>query len=246
MTRLVHLAGAGVALGLFAVAAPAQAQSWDGIYVGGLAGYATGDLDGTLHDDAAEIVGETHRSISNDGWLAGAYVGYQRQVGSFVVGIEADIAGGNVDGSTSASIGDTVTARVETELDLLATARARLGYLVSPALLVYGTGGVAWADMDVNGGAWLHCDDETITLAKGRGGETHIGWVAGLGAEWQISQIRLRAEWLHVDLGRETYGLRGTILPGTDHAQSFSLPGAAKADLSFDVFRVGMTFPLGQ
>jgi len=249
MTRLVHLAGAGVALGLFALAAPAQAQSWDGIYVGGLAGYATGDLRGTLvHDKGSgplDIWDDASRRISNDGWLAGAYVGYQRQVGSFVVGIEADIAGGRVDGdATTFTKTKSVSWRIETDLDALATARARIGWVVSPALLVYGTGGVAWArseaDLTVTHHDGKHGPQAT---AKGDASETHVGWTAGAGAEWQISQVRLRAEWLHVDLGDESYHLTGTnLLKKAPHTTD----SLASADLKFDVFRIGLTLPLGQ
>ena len=64
--------------------------------------------------------------------------------------------------------------------------------------------------------------------------ETHHGWAAGAGGEFMLTENWTgRAEWLHVDLGETS---SKAIANGTD-----SFP----ADLTFDVFRVGVNYKFG-
>ena len=75
---------------------------------------------------------------------------------------------------------------------LLGSARARIGFLAWPNLLLYGTGGLAWTRFEQS-------IAETITRA------TEFGWAAGAGGEFkitdhwlfrvEISALRLRAQF---------------------------------------------------
>jgi len=106
--------------------------TWTGFYVGVNAGY------GWNSDDEVTIDGVTFELDNEGGFVGGAQVGYNYQIGSFVVGLEGDIQyadfGGDDDFSSS---------------DWFGTARARAGVAFDRAL-VYATGGFAFAD-DANG-----------------------------------------------------------------------------------------------
>ncbi|MGE0054375.1 MAG: outer membrane protein [Hyphomicrobium sp.] len=110
---------------------------WSGLYGGGHIGYAD------AHHD--------------DGFVAGAQLGYNWQANAIVYGVEGDISFTGAD-----------------SVDWLASVRGRLGYLVQPSLLLYGTAGV--------------------------GGSDDAGFVYGLGLESQLSHSTTgRIEYLEYD-----------------------------------------------
>ncbi len=183
------------------------------------------------------------KSFDGDGWLGGFQAGFNRQHGAIVWGIEADISWADLDegksllpfpnnpGSPAWDIG--------MELDYFGTVRGRLGYLVSPRLLLYGTGGFAFAK--ANGNLAVTHPGAAGPNAFGSADENHFGWAAGAGGEWMIANgWSLKAEWLHIDLGEEDYHLKGTTTADVPHVTD-SFP----ASLEFDVFRVGVNYNFG-
>ena len=93
----------------------------------------------------------------DDGVVGGVQLGYNWQSGAIVYGVEGDIS------LTSAD-----------SVDWLASARGRLGYLLQPSLLLYGTAGV--------------------------GGDDDAGFVYGLGLESQLTYGTTgRLEYLEYD-----------------------------------------------
>ena len=132
---------------------------WQGVYVG-------------LHLGRGE-------ASSADGLVAGAQIGYNWQSGPIVFGLEADISYADI----SESFGP-----FEASIDLLATARGRLGYLITPNILVYGTAGfgIASASGSVNiPGLRLSVDD------------TETDFVYGVGVEGKFaSNMSARIEYL--------------------------------------------------
>jgi len=161
---------------------------------------------------------------SNGGFIGGGQAGYNFQFyNAFVVGLEADIQG--IAGSSSS--GNAVTAApsaapieapftavgsstASKRLDYLGTVRGRLGYLFTPTLLVYATGGLAY------GGANL----STSYFATDVGGfspfavpvfggssysDTRVGWTVGGGLEWMfMPNWSAKLEYLYYDLGTMT------------------------------------------
>jgi outer membrane immunogenic protein len=68
-----------------------------------------------------------------------------------------------------------------THVRLFGTLTGRLGFLITPAVLLYGKGGVAWVveDHSINvGGAVFNSGDFTRT-----------GWDAGVGLEWMFFPV---------------------------------------------------------
>ncbi len=121
--------------------------------------------------------------IDIDGWVGGVHAGYNYLYGSTLLGVEFDASLADVDG---AGFG------IGIENDWLASARGRLGYTMGQ-FMVYATGGLALAGAEANVGGSTQSN-------------THVGWVAGLGGEAFVTQnIVARLEWLHYDVGDETY-----------------------------------------
>jgi outer membrane immunogenic protein len=152
-------------------------QATPGFEEGGLAALATGDF-----------------SLGNkSGFIGGAEIGYNYQFNNWVAGIEADIqgiAGQAVNGSitsTSGPLSSTLTGSMDTRW--LGTFRGRLGFLPTPTLLVYGTGGLAYGDVAAD--TSLSQSDTNGFIGSGVGNafnEILYGWTAGGGVEWMFTQ----------------------------------------------------------
>lgn len=237
---------------ILSTAALAEEPNWTGLYIGAHVGGATGEWDGrTTYTDPAEGVlpglwANPNQSLDADGWLAGGQIGFNLQRDRLVFGIEADVSWSNLEGEgrfTTLGVEENTSWDIKTELDAFGTVRGRLGFLVSPSLLLYGTGGFAWAR--TNGDLTVHHNwvpDPSASFgvtARGSAKETHVGWTAGVGGELMLARNwTLKAEWLHVDLGGEDYHLEGTSVPGGYPHDTDSFP----AKLEFDVFRVGVNY----
>lgn len=226
----------------------APIPSWTGLYFGGHVGYGWGEWDGTLtYDEGAgpvPIWADPTQSIDSDGWLGGLQIGFNRQHGAFVWGLEADVSWTEMDGSGAFDTADGFYRwRIKQELDWFGTVRARLGFLPMHNLLIYATGGVAYGETSANHTA---ADLTNFGFISGRGSadEKHIGWVAGAGGELMLApNWIIRAEWLHVDLGHAEYHLKGTNYYA-DPPEPYSTD-SFPSDLKFDVFRVGLNYKFG-
>jgi outer membrane immunogenic protein len=125
---------------------PVAAPVWNGPYVGINGGYAWGG-------NSDLIVGANSSSFAPSGAFGGGQIGYNWQGivhPHLVLGIEADIQGADITGSTTLS-GHTA----EVDLNWFGTVRGRVGYAVGAAL-IYGTGGFAYGDAHdklISGGA---------------------------------------------------------------------------------------------
>jgi outer membrane immunogenic protein len=169
-------AGAAHAADLYVPAADqviTQSSDWTGFYVGASAGGGwMSALHGGDSDDRADM----------QGGVIGLEAGYNVQMDSLVLGIEGDIALGNILDGTD----DHDHFEPEDGITALGTLRGRIGYAAGD-LLLYGTAGLAVANLDT------YDVSQTIT-----------GWVAGVGAEYKVTDaISLKAEYLYHDFGSE-------------------------------------------
>ena len=127
---------------------------WTGIYIGGNfgSGLANTDFSGTTTGTLKGVpFQETFNgSRSQHGWLGGGQIGINYEiVPRLVVGVEGDIDWSNIKGSVSACSSKTAAGVIDCatsagKIDDFGTVRGRVGY-VFDNLLVYGTGGFAWA-----------------------------------------------------------------------------------------------------
>ncbi len=138
-------------------------------------------------------------------------------------------------------------------LDAFGTTRVRAGYATG-SFLPYVTGGLAWGkaqgDIAVSyphlakfvelGHTLVEKWYATNPVTYGEVDETHIGWTIGGGFEWKLRHdISLKAEYLYVDLGKETYLFKGPLDPSIN--QPFNTD-SFRSELTFHTVRVGLNY----
>jgi outer membrane immunogenic protein len=210
--------------------------AWTGFYAGMNAGWIRSQRDSKLARTNGLLVppfsDPLPRSLSNDqdGFLAGLTLGYNQKMGAaFVAGIEADFAYTDIDGGNSVSVTGvgpplfTATGTLSQEMDWFGTVRARAGWLASQQMLVYVTGGLAYADLETRGSATIRSVAmvplvPTIT-ASGKSNEWKTGWTVGGGMEWLLgNKTTLKGEYLYYDLEDTSVTVAGTAFGGSGSA----------------------------
>jgi outer membrane immunogenic protein len=149
-------------------------------------------------------------------WTAGTFLGYRVQFGSVVAGIEGDYNAKNATAAYTASARNsfrTETFAASAGQGWDSSIRGRLGWLVTPWTMIYGTGGVAFgrvtgtfgytaSEIDsacsscayVNGGGiW-----STVRTGATAGGGVETLFSTGLGP---FPSMTLRLEYRYTDLG---------------------------------------------
>ena len=204
-----------------------KVHDWSGMYAGVHAGYGWGNWDidlsissGAIHyndpfdPDQVTLDG-------GDGWLGGFQVGANHQMGSALIGIEADAAltGMSASGRYTTVDPNYATWDIESRLHAFGTVRGRIGVVHGPVLL-YGTGGLAWGITDTTQETnWFQALGAPSDDVGGRtsGTNNHIGYSLGAGMEWMFAKNwTLRAQYLFADLGKVNYALAGTQKPTND------------------------------
>jgi len=180
---------------------------WNGFYAGVAGGYGWGTAT------TSPAIANTNNSST--GWYAGAQAGFNADMGGLVIGGEGDLQWTNLGYNEPAAGGGTF----EGKLDMFGTIRARAGGTFGQ-VMPYVTLGAAFGRgtaQVINGG---------VTTSQNA---THFGWTAGVGIEAKATDnISVKAEYLYVDLGSQTYG----GLPG----------GARDVGHKFSVIRAGVNY----
>ncbi len=171
-------------------APPPPLFSWTGIYVGGQVGYQwSAESSPQIYSLAgAAVAGQPNYNQS--GVVGGGHIGYNYQINQFVLGIEGDVEGSNFEGSGNYS-GSTYT--LHTEINIQESIRGRLGYAWD-RLLIYGTGGVAFAQLENRyTNTALGLDDYKMN---------RTGWTAGGGFQYAFTpNWSFGLEYRYTDLG---------------------------------------------
>jgi outer membrane immunogenic protein len=165
--------------------------------------------------------------IPQSGAVGGLEAGYNwHAVPNWVLGLEADFSfsgmSGTASGTTALVPGNTQTTTAEQSTDWYGTVRGRAGWLATPNLLLFGTGGFAYgrvsdsANYEINGapgvffgppippGFSFQCNANAVCFA-GNSSSVRTGWTAGGGLEWLLDQHwSAKIEYQFVDLGTET------------------------------------------
>ncbi|MBM1171575.1 outer membrane protein [Microvirga arabica] len=162
------------------IVAAAPVFTWTGFYVGVNAGYGW-----NTNDDDVVIPGVgTFEADDEGGFVGGGQVGYNYQIGSFVLGLETDIQyadiGGDNDFGGILDDGDSDS--------WFGTVRARAGVALDRAL-IYVTGGLAYGE--VNNGFYTSDD-------------VSVGWTLGGGVEYAFTNnLTAKVEGLYVNLEQD-------------------------------------------
>jgi outer membrane immunogenic protein len=193
--------------------------------------------------------------IQQSGAVGGFEAGYNWQAGSnWLWGLGADFSFAGMSGTASSTTlfnpVDTHTTTAQQDTDWYGTVRGRLGWLATPNLLLFGTGGFAYGRVDGSvsyssqtafgatiGGFQAICGTN-VTCFAGSSSAIRTGWTAGGGAEWLLDQHwSAKIEYQFVDLGTETVRVVALLAP-TGLPASFN---AAFRD-QFNVVRVGLNY----
>jgi opacity protein-like surface antigen len=184
--------------------------NWTGLYFGGHAGanlvFSTGT---TTNATSLQPLG-TAADTQPYGFLAGAQVGVNYQMGPWVLGVEATWSGSSASGTGSApaplpSIPPTTgSVRYTTATPWFATGTGRFGYAANN-LLYYVKGGAAWMSVDYTGDV---LDSIGRTVDTAQVSDNRIGWTVGAGLELGITeQLSAKIEYDYLDFGSSTYNL---------------------------------------
>ncbi len=210
----------------------APAPTWTGFYAGLNAGgtwgnsnstnvstWPTKDLAGYWTTAALLSGGLVTGGAS--GFIGGLQAGYNWQTKindhDVLAGFEADIQGvvGNNGAGQSASaevltfsnhsnFNTYSTTTSNSSLSYIGTARGRLGFLPSPTLLIYGTGGLAYGQANLSLNQFQQFG-VAVGWSNSTTSTTLVGWTAGGGLEWMFSPgWSMKAEYLYYDIGNQS------------------------------------------
>jgi outer membrane immunogenic protein len=234
--------------------------SWTGFYVGGNAGWVdrdAGQVAGTpIANDGTNgaafpyaglaAAGATGSLDRGQGFIGGVQAGYNWQANAnWVLGWEADIDGTSLSGNTGIAAltpapgfpGFPFASSINANqgLDYFGTLRARVGFVPTGPLMIYGTGGLAYgkptADVTVNelvtpAGGCPACNPGALTINSS---SARVGWTAGGGIEWMFApKWSFKAEGLYYDLGTETAS--GTLIIPNSGGTNFETTGVQYSD----------------
>ncbi|HWM81513.1 MAG TPA: outer membrane protein [Pseudolabrys sp.] len=179
-----------------AVAAAAVPFTWTGVYLGGHIGY------GWANSRWSDLSSGESISVKNNGVLGGGQIGFNYQMGTWVVGLEADYSASGIKGASAIVIDPTDNDRstINPHLRWTSLVTARLGYAFD-RYLPYIKGGVAFGDIRYS----------FNNLTTGMAGGTTIrrtGWTIGTGLEVALDgNWSVRAEYDYIQFGNKNKAL---------------------------------------
>ena len=185
------------------------------------------------------------------GFIGGGQVGYNYQLQQkYVVGVEADIQGAGISGSggfTGAGANSTTVdginysansagqTSISSSVNWLGTVRGRLGYLLTPSLLIYGTGGLSYGGVEaaLSSNVYTNYIGSKNANLPFQGSQTYIGnstmlqtlvgWNAGGGLEWMfMPNWSLKGEAIYWNLGN--VNLNTTSIAGAGGSWYYYIP----------------------
>jgi outer membrane immunogenic protein len=172
----------------------AAEYNWTGFYVGGHIGPGWGS---SLWTNATGVFTDGQLRHDLDGLLGGAQLGYNHQIGRWVIGVEGDFSWSNIEGT---GIFDPTGGRdpVSVHKNWLASVTGRVGHTFGP-WLAYAKGGGAWVE-----------DRYRVTLTPLAGPptaevtKTNTGYTIGGGLEYGfLANWSARVEYDYYNFGTE-------------------------------------------
>ncbi len=150
---------------------PPPVMTWTGFYAG-------------LNIGGGWSANSDYLGNNYSGVVGGGQIGYNYQMNSFLIGLETDFQGTGIRTNNNNNGYYGYGGGGGASLPWFGTVRGRVGYLVMPTLLLYGTGGFAYGE--VNSPFWSN---------------TRTGWTAGGGLEWMfMPNWSAKVEYLYTDL----------------------------------------------
>ena len=243
-----------------------EVWNWTGFYIGGNAGYSWGRGDSNVSYFStvtglpiAPAPGSiTSAGFNMNGAIAGGQIGYNWQSNNWVFGLEADaqwsdekgrgsylcaataIGGPCLPGLTFLPAGATGTVlTLDQHLEWFGTVRGRVGFLATPKVLFYGTGGLAYGSIKSTGAIAGFNGNGVAVAAIGTTSDVRLGWTLGAGVEGKITNNwSAKLEYLYMDFD-------------TFRAATFTLAPLATIGGNVDtrfhdhILRVGLNYTFG-
>ena len=189
---------------------------------------------------------------SQSGFIGGGQLGYNYQISNkFILGVETDFQGTSIRGSQNiidALSGETsgliiqnggsgfnasykqssiMNNSVNVGVDYIGTLRGRLGYTITPEILVYGTGGFTYGGvrasimtgaaqntiLSTNLGPYPSASQ--IYSSNNQSTSLLTGYSAGGGIEWKLlPNISVKLEAIYWNMGTVNYSITSLAAPG--------------------------------
>jgi len=224
----------------------APATSWTGFYLGGGIGFRSANLseqtlsadrpgfsNGNLMDPLTCTFASCGipQSLDHTAFRFSPYFGYNWQIApQWLVGIEGDVGFGSktstingvpLPGAGLFSFDNVPTDSFAVKTSWDASARGRVGYLVTPGVLLYTTGGAAWQRIEATStcglaNGFFNCGLPDTFSGTVTDSTTKLGYTIGGGIETMVSgHWLLRGEFRYSDFGTITNNDVRTRLPST-------------------------------
>jgi outer membrane immunogenic protein len=215
------------------------ASDWTGFYLGAGVGFRSANVSEQTRSavfdgfnamnpsNCSFLLCGTTQSLDHTAFRFSPYFGYNWQIGpQWLVGLEGDVGFGSKTGTINGVPlpgagalsalnvhGDSFA--VKTNWD--ASARARVGYLVTPDLLVYATGGAAWQHVEATSTCGLISENCVSFAGSITDTKTKLGYTVGGGIETMAwGHWLVLAEFRYADFGTITNTDVRTDAPLTD------------------------------
>jgi outer membrane immunogenic protein len=232
--------------------APLPVYNWTGCYVGGNVGYSWGRSSGEFDFPGLSsssfitppLAASYPISSNPQGVIGGVQVGCNRQIDNrWVLGVEADIQGSAQKASRNISafntFGEGFSGNVESRLRWFGTLRGVAGFLVTPTVMLYGTGGLAYGDASISSAiAVTPFGNATTNVTAVSSSATKVGYAVGAGIAGAFPNSNnwtWKLEYLYIDLG--SLGAAGT--------DPVIGPYNFSAKITDNILRVGVNYRFG-
>jgi outer membrane immunogenic protein len=263
---------------------PSPAPLWAGFYAGLNIGGGVGTSSAVqtngygAYDPVSQTYGmpwgfaSPYRSgtttLNQRGVVGGGQIGYNYQINkNILIGAEADFQGSSVQGGGTSYGFASATSPVNNVthfqdglvysgagINWIGTVRARVGYLVTPSILLFGTGGFAYGNTWANVNSWGYhwhpfnpsVPSDIVFPSYQSTNNVSVGWTAGGGAEWMFLQNwSAKVEAIYYNLGSQNVTGQYSPLLNERYTQSlFAFIAAARTNVSYNgvIARAGVNY----
>jgi outer membrane immunogenic protein len=182
-------------------------------------------------------------SASATGWAAGGQLGYNWQRDSFVFGLEGDVSLMHLKSQMTTTLPSpfplifpSATGMTNANMDWYGTFRGRLGWAAGPVLF-YGTGGVAYGNVELNS----NVTSGPLSLTE-QAWSARAGWVAGGGIEFKVRpDVIFSVNYQYVDFGHVSLASTAMLAGPTP----FTVSATTHAQFQVATAGVSWLFPPG-
>ena len=206
------------------IAQPAAAFDWSGFYLGGQVGMSNGAMRvGPVNVEDGNINTYVFGDLTQV--LAGVHAGYNQQINSIVLGVEADI-------NAAAGEGHYQPTNLRMVSAWNGSLRGRLGVVATPRSMFYATGGLAYGNFktDYNLKEAGNSEPPQEILGGNR-----LGWTVGGGLDYALDNNWVyNIEYRYTDWGSKTV-----------QYNSDTFTGSTKSRFSDHRIGVGLSYMFG-